>query len=109
MKSAVIASMFTGTSLSACFVRVAESVSLADQPVSRSDAITNGESLTASSFVEEAPDGTGATCAGVACIKTRNNPEALIKLKQFGENVMGYGGVTIHQKPCTALQQSSHY
>jgi hypothetical protein len=48
MKSDVIASMFTGTSFNACLVRVAESVSLADQPVSRSVEMTNGESCTAS-------------------------------------------------------------
>ena len=44
MKSEVMASMFTGTSLSACLVRVADRVSLADQPVSRSVAMTKGES-----------------------------------------------------------------
>ena len=49
MKSAVMASMFTGTSFRACLVRVAESVSLADQPVSRSVESTKGESCTTSS------------------------------------------------------------
>jgi hypothetical protein len=49
IKSEVMASMFTGTSLRACFVRVAESVSLADQPVSRSVETMNGERSTVSS------------------------------------------------------------
>ena len=48
MKSAVMASMFTGTSLSACLVRVAERVSLADQPASFSVETMKGESVTVS-------------------------------------------------------------
>ena len=46
MKSRVMASMLTGTSFSACLVRLAERVSLADQPVSRSVAMMKGESST---------------------------------------------------------------
>ena len=61
MKSAVIASMFTGTSFSACLVRVAESVSFADQPVSRSEAITKGDRLTTSSVMP------GRTAGLAAC------------------------------------------
>src|SRR5688572_10856685 len=63
MKSAVIASMFTGTSLSACFVRVADKVSLADQPLSDSVEMMNGESVTISSFAVSRDTGLGATCA----------------------------------------------
>ena len=48
MKSAVIASIFTGTSLIACLVRVADNVSLADHPVSSSVDTTNADSMTAS-------------------------------------------------------------
>ena len=47
MKSAVIASIFTGTSLIACLVRVADNVSLADHPVSSSVDTTNADNMTA--------------------------------------------------------------
>ena len=62
MKSEVIASMFTGTSFSACLVRVADRVSLADQPVSCSEEITKGESRTVPSGAgTRGAAGSGAT------------------------------------------------
>src|SRR5687767_1082350 len=66
MKSEVIASMFTGTSFNICLVRVAERVSLADQPASFSVETMNGERVTVSSapvFVDAA---VGAVWAGRA-------------------------------------------
>ena len=74
MKSRVMASMFTGTSFSACLVRLAESVSLADQPVSRSVAMMNGESSTGSSRTGAA--GAGAVWAAAGPVAA---PRAMLR------------------------------
>lgn len=55
--------MFTGRSFSACLVCVPVRVSLADQPVSRSVAITNGDNSTTSSLASGFA-GRGAVWAG---------------------------------------------
>jgi hypothetical protein len=80
MKSEVIASMFTGTSFSACLVRVADRVSLADQPVSCSEEITKGESRTASSAGTCGLGGvaTCASSAGATSTQLRERQRALV-------------------------------
>ena len=71
-------------SFSACLVRVADSVSLADQPVSISVETMKGDRVTVSSFAAGLADGMGATWAGRWPTESVNKMAAVVSRRGRG-------------------------